>query len=90
MHAAVYPLIAGITLFVYYTVWVFVLPFIPEEEFAAFHEYFPPRVYAFALPAAGLTATIAGAIAVFLFPAAFDPNSAAARAATSAGKQKQQ
>ena len=71
MHSAAYPLIAGVILFVYYTIWVLVLPFIPEEN-AAFHEYFPPREYAFALPAFGLVATIIGAIAVYLFPATFD------------------
>ena len=70
MHGAAAPLVAAVVLFAYYTTWVFALPFIDEDR--AFHDFIPPREYAFALPAVGLSLTIIGAFAVYLFPAKFD------------------
>ena len=50
-------MVMGASIFLYYTTWVVILPFIPEEAIAL-HALFPAQTYATAIPATILTIAI--------------------------------
>lgn len=64
----------GATVFSYFTVWTFVLPFVDPINIV--HTFFPPRVWLLILPFAGMLAVAVGAIAFVEYCSLSDKRSA--------------
>lgn len=58
-------LLVSATLFIYYTTWVIVTPFVDEDH--VLQSYFPPRIYAIVTPTLLLVFLVCGVIGFFAY-----------------------
>mmetsp|Transcript_17485 Transcript_17485/g.30141 ORF Transcript_17485/g.30141 Transcript_17485/m.30141 type:complete len:89 (-) Transcript_17485:687-953(-) len=59
-------LLISVSVYVYYTIWVIVVPLVEKDPiFAPFLQYFPPQYYAVAIPVA-LLLLLFTAVSMFL------------------------